>query len=57
MQVSIPNQEKSISKDKKTILREKNKEGKERGVEVRKTEEEGLLREVTKKIGLERIDT
>jgi len=55
MQAGISNQEEYISKDRKTILREKNEE-KEKGVEVRKTEE-GLLREVTVKIGLERIDT
>jgi len=61
MQAGISNWEESASKDRKTILREekrkkKKKKEEEREVEVRKTGEEGLLREVTVKIRLERID-
>jgi len=58
MQVSIPDREEP-KKDKKTILREEKvkKEKKERKniKEVRKVKKE-LLREVTVKIGLERVD-
>ena len=58
--------EKEVKKDRKMALREKKvKEGKkkvrrkkkERLVKVRKAEEGELLREVTVKIGLERINT
>ena len=54
-----------IKKDRKTILREKRlkegkkkerKEKKEKLVNVRKIEEKESLREITVKIGLERID-
>ena len=64
MQANIPNQEESVSKDRKKILREekmkkeKKEEKRERKkVEVRKKDEKKLLRKVAVKIGLKRIDT
>jgi len=58
MQASIPDKEKP-EKDRKTILREKKtkeeKKEKNKSVDIRKTKEEEILREVTVKIGLERI--
>jgi len=60
MQASIPNQEEFESKkDRRTILREekrKKKKKKERLAEVQKMKEGEVLREVTVKIGLKRID-
>jgi len=44
-------------KKKKVKEKKKRVERKEKLVEVRKTDEEKLLREMTVKIGLERIDT
>ena len=60
MQASIPDQEK-LQKDRKTILREKKlkKEKREKKglVDIEKIVRGELLREVTVKIGLKRIDT
>jgi len=62
MQAGILNLERSESKkDRKTIFKEEKlkkerKEKKKRPMEVRKTEEEELLRKVMVKISLERID-
>jgi len=44
-------------KKKKVKEKKKRVERKEKLVKVRKTDEEKLLREMTVKIGLERIDT
>ena len=43
-------------KDRKIILREKNQNKSKELVEIQKVEEKELLREVTVKIGLEKID-
>jgi len=64
MKVGMSNLEGIKKKDRKTILqkekekkREKEQKRKKKKVEIRKAEEEGSLREITVKIGLERIDT
>jgi len=46
-----------VKKDKKMMLREERARRRKKSVEVRKAEEGKLLRKVTVKIGLERIDT
>jgi len=61
MQASIPDLEKPENKkDRKTILREEKlkeeRREKKKSVDVRKTEEEELLRKVMVKISLERIE-
>jgi len=61
MQAGIPNQEKFVSKDRKTILREekmkkKKKKEREGKIEVRKTKKKEMLRKATVKIGLKRIN-
>ena len=43
-------------KDRKIILREKNQNKSKELVEIQKVEEKELLREVTVKIGLEKVD-
>ena len=59
IQASIPDKEK-LEKDRKTISREKKtkkeKKEKNKSVDIRKTKEGEVLRKVTVKIGLERMD-
>jgi len=59
MQASISDKEKP-EEDRKTILREKKtkeeKKEKNKSIDIRKTKEGEVLREVIVKIGLERID-
>ena len=63
MKFSMSNLEETKKKDRKIILqeekekkREKEQKRKKEKVEIRKVKEEGSLREITVKIGLERID-